>query len=87
MHFEPASAAHGDLVLVRVRTAGELHRDRPGVGFAGIGFAGVVESVGRNVTAFAPGDEVIGIGDVAFGGYVCTTQDRIQLTPHTGETS
>jgi NADPH:quinone reductase-like Zn-dependent oxidoreductase len=69
-----ANAAQNDLVLVHVRAA--TPRDRFGVGFAGI-----VEAVAKNVTAFRPGDAVYGSGDVAFGEYLCVPQHDIVSKP------
>ncbi len=42
----------------------------------GVDFAGAVESVGRNVTQFEPGDEVFGGRTGAFAEYVCVRADR-----------
>jgi len=42
----------------------------------GSDFAGIVESVGSNVTQFRPGDEVFGIGDGALAEYVCVREGR-----------
>lgn len=42
----------------------------------GVDFAGTVESVGRNVTKFAPGDDVFGGGSGAFAEYVKMREDR-----------
>lgn len=47
----------------------------------GVDFAGRVESVGRNVTRFKPGDEVFGAGNGAFAEYVCAVEDRMALKP------
>ena len=51
---------------------------RPRRPILGMDIAGVVEAVGANVTAFAPGDEVIAMLGAKFGGhaeYVCIPQD------------
>ncbi|HET6373762.1 MAG TPA: NAD(P)-dependent alcohol dehydrogenase [Candidatus Polarisedimenticolia bacterium] len=47
----------------------------------GFDLAGSVESVGKNVTRFKPGDEVFGTGMGTFAEYVSTTQDRLALKP------
>ena len=61
--------AHGDLVLVRVCAS------------AGAAFAGVVEGIGENVTAFAPGDEVCGVGSGAFAEYLCAPEAAVARNP------
>ena len=43
--------------------------------------AGVVEAVGRNVTRFAPGDEVFGVGDGTFAEYTCAREAKLAPKP------
>ena len=53
----------------------EMGLRKPKVIRLGVDFAGMVESVGRSVTAFKPGDAV-------FGDYVCVREDRaVALKP------
>lgn len=48
----------------------------------GIDYAGTVESVGKSVTRFRPGDEVFGGGTGALAEYACTPEGRaIALKP------
>jgi len=47
----------------------------------GVDLAGAVESVGRNVTTFRPGDEVFGAGRGAFGEYVCAKEGKLAMKP------
>jgi NADPH:quinone reductase-like Zn-dependent oxidoreductase len=54
----------------------EMGLRKPEVIRLGVDYAGVVESVGRNVTAFEPGDEVFGGGTGAFAEYVVARADR-----------
>jgi NADPH:quinone reductase-like Zn-dependent oxidoreductase len=42
----------------------------------GIDFAGTVESVGKDVKEFRPGDDVFGGRNAAFAEYVCVPEDR-----------
>ncbi len=47
----------------------------------GVDFSGVVEEVGRAVTAFKPGDEVYGMRDGAFAEYLWAPESEIALKP------
>lgn len=47
----------------------------------GADLAGEVESVGRNVTRFKPGDAVFGCARGAFAEYVCAREDKLALKP------
>jgi NADPH:quinone reductase-like Zn-dependent oxidoreductase len=42
----------------------------------GVDFAGTVESVGKDVKGFRPGDDVFGGRSAAFAEYVCVPEDR-----------
>jgi NADPH:quinone reductase-like Zn-dependent oxidoreductase len=58
---------------------------KPKIRIPGTDMAGRVEAVGRNVTAFVPGDEVFGdlseSGFGAFAEYVCTPEKALALKP------
>ena len=54
----------------------EMGLRRPKVTRLGVDFAGVVDSVGRNVTRFRRGDEVFGGRTGAFAEYVAVRADR-----------
>jgi NADPH:quinone reductase-like Zn-dependent oxidoreductase len=43
--------------------------------------AGVVETVGKNVTRFRPGDEVFGIGEGSFAEYTRAREDKLASKP------
>jgi NADPH:quinone reductase-like Zn-dependent oxidoreductase len=43
--------------------------------------AGVVEAVGKEVTRFAPGDEVFGIGKGSYAEYTRAPEDKLALKP------
>jgi len=47
----------------------------------GVDVAGQVEAVGRNVTQFRPGDEVVGAGRGAFAEYVRASENKVVLKP------
>lgn len=49
---------------------------RPKESRIGVDFAGIVEAVGKDVTQFAPGDEVFGGRTGAFAEYVVIREDR-----------
>jgi NADPH:quinone reductase-like Zn-dependent oxidoreductase len=72
----PAPEPGDDDVLVRVHALGGLRR--PKASILGADLSGTVVSVGKNVTRFAPGDEVFGSRGEKFGGYAefaCVAQD------------
>ncbi len=54
----------------------EMGLRKPKVIRLGVDFAGTVESVGRSVTQFKPGDEVFGGRTGAFAEYVCVREGR-----------
>jgi len=59
---------------------------KPKIQVLGAEFAGVVESVGRRVKAFQPGDEVFGTSGFKFGGhaeYVCAPEAQVAKKPAT----
>jgi NADPH:quinone reductase-like Zn-dependent oxidoreductase len=43
--------------------------------------AGIVETVGKNVRRFQPGDELFGIGKGSFAEYVCAREDKLAPKP------
>jgi len=47
----------------------------------GVDLAGQVESVGRNITEFRPGDEVFGCGRGAFAEYACARESKLARKP------
>lgn len=48
---------------------------------AGMGLAGVVEAVGLDVSRFAPGDEVFGVGKGTFAEYALAREDKLAPKP------
>ena len=47
----------------------------------GVDMSGKVESAGKQVTQFQPGDEVFGRGQGSFGGYVCVSEESLVGKP------
>jgi NADPH:quinone reductase-like Zn-dependent oxidoreductase len=47
----------------------------------GSDIAGRIETVGKNVTQFQPGDEVFGTARGGFSEYVCAREDRLAMKP------
>jgi NADPH:quinone reductase-like Zn-dependent oxidoreductase len=54
---------------------------KPKVTRLGVDLAGLVVSVGKNVTHFKTGDEVFGCMRGAFAEYVCAAEDKLALKP------
>lgn len=49
---------------------------KPGLTRVGVDFSGTVETVGKGITKFKPGDEVFGVSNGAFAEYVVAREDR-----------
>jgi NADPH:quinone reductase-like Zn-dependent oxidoreductase len=47
----------------------------------GSDMAGEVETIGRKVSRFQPGDEVFGIGKGSYAEYVCAGEDKLAPKP------
>src|SRR6266478_602182 len=59
--------------LLRLRAGLRKPKDKR----LGVDVAGQVETVGRNVTQFKPGDEVFGLCRGAFGEYACASESKL----------
>jgi NADPH:quinone reductase-like Zn-dependent oxidoreductase len=62
-------------------TGNGLLRPKPKMQIQGTDLAGVVVSVGKDVTHFKPGDEVFGTGLGAYAEYATAREDRLALKP------
>jgi NADPH:quinone reductase-like Zn-dependent oxidoreductase len=69
----------GDPYVARLST--EFGWRAPKVKIRGTDFAGRVETVGRSVTRFRPGDEVFGEAPGAFAEYVCAPDGLVEPKP------
>ena len=67
-----------DIFLVRLMGGG-LRKPKDTI--LGADIAGQVETVGRNVTQFQPGDEVFGCRSGGFAEYVCARESALALSP------
>ena len=54
---------------------------KPKIPVPGMDLAGIVETVGKNVTRFKPGDEVLGIGKFAFAEYARAPEKKLVSKP------
>ena len=63
--------------LLRLRAGLRKPKDKR----LGVDVAGQVETVGRNVTQFKPGDEVFGVSRGAFAEYACPSESKLARKP------
>ncbi|MFI5252987.1 MAG: NAD(P)-dependent alcohol dehydrogenase [Bacteroidota bacterium] len=68
----------GKPLFIRLMMGGLL---KPKLTRPGVDVAGIVESVGRNVTEFKPGDEVFGTCRGAFAEYGCASESALAMKP------
>ncbi|MEV4629334.1 NAD(P)-dependent alcohol dehydrogenase [Micromonospora sp. NPDC049523] len=71
----------GDPYVARLMDPSVFGRGGPKLRIRGSDFAGRVESVGRDVRRFRPGDEVYGEADGAFAEYVAAPENVVALKP------
>jgi NADPH:quinone reductase-like Zn-dependent oxidoreductase len=71
----------GDPYAARLMDKATFGRRGPKQPVRGTDFAGVVESVGKGVTTFKPGDQVFGEAQAAFAEYVCAPQTLLAHKP------
>lgn len=71
---------HATTGLTYIVRAAEFGVRRPTVAVRGTDIAGIVATVGRDVTRFRPGDAMFGWADGAFAEYA-VTPDRLAATP------
>ncbi|MCX6170876.1 MAG: NAD(P)-dependent alcohol dehydrogenase [Ignavibacteriales bacterium] len=67
-----------DIFLIRLMGGGLL---KPKYTRLGADIAGKIETVGKNVTQFQPGDEVFGMVKGGFAEYVCSPESALFLKP------
>lgn len=77
LHIGDCFAVRGAPFAMRLAT-GLL---KPKRGVPGFDFAGVVESVGKDVTQYKEGDEVFGEHSGTCAEYVCVSPDKLALKP------
>jgi NADPH:quinone reductase-like Zn-dependent oxidoreductase len=77
VHAASVNALDSHLVYSLLPGRGLLGPPSPRRAVRGVDVAGTVETVGRSVTRFKPGDEVFGVAPGAFAEYASTTQDRL----------
>ena len=70
----------GTTLIARFMTG--LLKPKPSVQILGVEFAGEVEEVGKDVTAFKPGDQVYGGGQPgAHAEYMCIPEEKVGMKP------
>ena len=77
VHAASVNALDAHLVFMPLPARVFFGLPAPRVAVRGVDVAGTVESVGRNVTRFKPGDEVFGSAPGAFAEFASTREDRL----------
>jgi len=77
VHAASVNALDSHLVYSLLPGRGFFGPPSPRRAVRGVDIAGTVETVGRSVTRFKPGDAVFGVAPGAFAEYASTTEDRL----------
>lgn len=75
VHAASVNALDSHLVYMPVAARVFFGLPSPRTAVRGVDIAGIVESVGKNVTRFKPGDAVFGVAPGAFAEYASTKED------------